>query len=171
MKPSEEFLDIVNDNDVVLGKKTRTEIYATGLKNYRVVNAFIKNAEGKLWIPRRGPNKRIFPLSLDFSMGGHVDSGESYEQAFKREVAEELNLDMNTIEYRELGKLSPHESGVSSFMTVYEITYDGPINYNKNDFVEAYWLTPQELRGRIYDGEKVKSDLPILIEAYYPATK
>ncbi len=171
MNPSEEFLDLVDDNDNVIAKKTRTEIYRTGLKNYRVVNAFIKNSEGKLWIPRRGPNKRIFPLSLDFSMGGHVDSGEGYEQAFKREVAEELNLDMDTLEYRELGKLSPRINRVSSFMMVYEVAYSEAVNYNKNDFVEAYWLTPQELRERIHDGEKVKSDLPVLIEVFYPATK
>lgn len=74
---------------------------AKGLSNFRVVNAFLVNPEGKLWIPKRTSDKRIFPDCLDVSMGGHVESGESYEQALERELAEELNIrwPMQTVSY------------------------------------------------------------------------
>lgn len=57
---SEEILDLVNENDEVIGSKSRSDIYAEGLKNFRVVNAFVINSKGKLWIPRRAANKRLF---------------------------------------------------------------------------------------------------------------
>jgi isopentenyldiphosphate isomerase len=89
---TDEYLDLVNEKDEVVGKKLRSEVYAEGLSNFRVVNVFLRNFEGKLWIPRRTANKRIFPLCLDVSMGGHVESGESYEVAFKRELSEESHF-------------------------------------------------------------------------------
>ena len=77
------------------------------------------------------------------SMGGHVSSGETYLQAFKRELKEELNIDASSVKYKILGHLTPKNSGVSAFMTVYEVEAER-VNYNKNDFVEYFWLTPQQ---------------------------
>lgn len=51
------------------------------LSNYRVVNVFVINSSGKIWIPRRHSNKAHFPLAFDMSIGGHVESGETYEAA------------------------------------------------------------------------------------------
>lgn len=47
------------------------------------------NSQGQFWIPRRTFDKKIFPGGLDFSVGGHVKSGESDETAFRREAVEE----------------------------------------------------------------------------------
>lgn len=165
----DEFLDLVDENDRVIGRKLRSEVYAEKLSNFRVVNAFIVNSEGKLWIPRRAPTKHLYPLGLDMSMGGHVESGEEYEEAFKRETREELNIDLNSekILYRLLGHLTPDQNGLSAFMNVYEIQMDEAPSYNTDDFVEYFWLTPEELLGMIEKGEKAKSDLPIVVRNFY----
>lgn len=164
---SEEILDLVNENDEVIGSKSRSDIYAEGLKNFRVVNAFVINSKGKLWIPRRAANKRLFPLGLDMSMGGHVESGESYETAFKRELKEELNLNAETIPYSLVGHLSPNKDGVSAFMNVYEIKSDTAPDYNKEDYIEYFWLTPKELLDKLGQGDKSKEDLPKLVKKFY----
>jgi len=163
----EEILDLVDENDKVIGSKPRSEIYAEGLNNFRVVNAFVINSEGKIWIPRRTVNKRIFPLGLDMSMGGHVDTGESYETAFKRELAEELNLNVEITPYSLLGHLNPNKDGVSAFMNVYEIKSDIVPDYNKEDYIEYFWLTPKELLDKLAQGDKPKEDLPKLIKKFY----
>lgn len=67
--PIDEYLNLVDENDNVIGKKKRSEVYAEHLSNFRVVNVFVVNLKGEIWIPRRGPNKRIFPLCLDMNMG------------------------------------------------------------------------------------------------------
>lgn len=163
----DEYLDLVDENDKITGRKLRSEVYAESLSNFRVVNVFLKNEEGKLWIPRRTATKRIFPLCLDVSMGGHVESGETYDQAFKRELAEELNLNADEIEWKIIGKLSPHEHGVSAFMTVYEIETRETPNFNPEDFVEDFWMTPAEIFQSIEKGEKTKGDLPKLVKIFY----
>ena len=163
----DEYLDLVDENDKIIDKKKRSEVYAGNLSNFRVVNAFVINSKGEIWIPRRAANKRIFPLCLDMSMGGHVESGESYEDTLKRETEEELNIDTDKIPVRFLGQLTPQKDGVSAYMKVYEIKMDEPPDYNKNDFVEYFWLTPKALFERIIQGDKTKSDLPKLVKIFY----
>lgn len=163
----DEYLDLVDEQDNVIGKKKRSEIYAEKLTNFHVVNVFIVNSKKEIWIPRRSANKRIFPLCLDMSMGGHVESGETYEDALKRELKEELNLNLNDIEYKFLGHLTPLKDIVSAFMNVYQIKMDETPNYNKNDFIEYFWLTPQMFFERLKNGDKSKDDLPKLIQIFY----
>ena len=134
----DEYLDLVNPRDEIIGKKLRSEMYSEGLSNFRVVNAFLVNPKGQIWIPRRSPNKRLFPLGFDMSMGGHVESGEQYEQAFKRELAEELNIDVDEVSWRLLGYLTPQVDYVSAFMKVYEISADVTPQLNKYEFIESF---------------------------------
>lgn len=163
----EEILDLVNENDEVIGNMPRNEVHAQKLHNYRVINCFIKNSEGKLWIPRRQAHKRLFPLALDVSCGGHVSSGETYEEAFAKEMSEELNIDISKTSYKEIGICNPHNDGVSAFMRVYEIESDEAPNYNPEDFTEYYWLTPQEIMDRLSSGDISKDDLPRLLKKFY----
>ncbi|MEK7193387.1 MAG: NUDIX hydrolase [Patescibacteria group bacterium] len=163
----DEYLDLVDENDNIVGKKRRSEIYAEHLTNFRVVNVFIMNSKGEIWIPRRTANKRIFPLCLDMSMGGHVESGETYEDALGREAQEELNIDISRVSPRFLGHLTPHKDGVSAYMKVYEIKMDAAPDYNKNDFAEYFWFTPRTVLEHIEQGDQAKEDLPKLIKIFY----
>lgn len=163
----DEFLDLVDANDNVVGKKKRSEIYSEHLSNFRVINAFLVNSVGKLWIPRRTSGKRVFPLCLDMSLGGHVESGETYEDAFKRELDEELNLKVENINFRELGKLTPKKHNVSAFMKVYEIKSDVTPDFNKDDFTEYFWFSPKELFRKLDNGDECKDDLPKLVKIFY----
>ncbi|MBD2255162.1 NUDIX hydrolase [Nostoc parmelioides] len=162
-----EILDIVDESDCVIGQKRRSEIYSQGLCNFRVVNSFVVNSLGKLWIPRRSAQKRIFPLCLDVSMGGHVESGETYEDALQRELEEELNLDLNMVNTQLLGYLTPYKYQVSAFMKVYEIRLDYEPDYNQNDFIESFWLYPSDLIEWLNKGEPAKSDLIKLVQMFY----
>jgi isopentenyldiphosphate isomerase len=163
----EEVLDLVDDNDQVIGRLSRREIYAQGLRNSRVVHAFIKNSEGKLWIPRRVATKKLYPAALDFSVAGHVESGETYEEALFKESREEVNIDLNIIPYVEIAYLYPTKHKVGLFQKVYEIKLDTPPNYNPDDFSGYEWLSPEEVVSRAEAGEDMKSDIPRVIKICY----
>lgn len=164
---NDEFLDIVNENDEVIGKQLRSEAYSQNRSNFRVVNGFLENDQGQLWIPRRAATKRIFPLALDISMGGHVEHEEEYDSAFFRETLEELNLDPRIVGYDVIGKCTPHQHRVSAFMKVYRVKTNETPEYNKKDFIESFWISPKELLEKIDKGEKAKDDLPKLVKIFY----
>lgn len=163
----DELLDLVDDNDNVIGTQWRLNAHANNLHNFRVINAFIVNEEGKLWIPRRSSTKRMYPNGLDMSVGGHVEAGEGYEATFRRETKEEINIDIDTVPWKDLGPLSPYKDDVNAFMHVYEIRQNNAPDYNPDDFTEYFWLTPKELIERIDAGEYAKSDLPKLVKHFY----
>lgn len=164
---SDELLDLVDEHDQIIGNQTRSAVYAEGANNFRVVNAFLINSTGKLWIPRRHASKRVFPLCLDTSMGGHVSSGETYKETFAREMLEELRIDISKTAYQFLGALNPHQHGTSAFMRVYAIYTDTVPDYNPDDFIEYFWLSPSEVFDKLATGDRSKSDLPRIIRALF----
>ncbi|MBT3071749.1 NUDIX domain-containing protein [Rhodomicrobium sp. Az07] len=166
---TDEFLDLVDENDIVVASRPRSEIYAENLHNFRVINAFLVNGKGEIWTPRRTAHKRIFPLALDMSVGGHVESGETYDEAFARETLEELRIDIAKVPWRLLAYLSPAPGGVRprQFMKVYEISGDETPDYNRDDFIESFWLRPREILNRIEAGEAAKGDLSALVTRFY----
>ncbi len=164
---SEEILDLVNERDEVIGSMSRREIYEKGLRNFRVVHAFLVNSEGKIWIPRRTAYKKICPNGLDYSVAGHVESGESYDSAFRRETQEEIGIDLDTVEWQRLGSFTQAD-GTQFFETVYEIRSDETPDYNSKDFAEAQWYTRKELQELLSQGGPIKMDLEFTIKRFYP---
>lgn len=163
----EEWIDLVDDSDQVIERRLRSDIYQIGKPNFRVVNGFLVNSQGELWIPRRSSNKALFPLCLDVSVGGHVSSGETYDQAFERELAEELRLKLSEQVFRLIGYLTPIQHGVSAFMCVYEIQTNATPDYNREDFISAAWLKPHELITILQSETRIKGDLPKLAQQFY----
>lgn len=166
MSEQDEWLDLVNENDAVTGRMRRSEIYAERRTNFRVVNAFVVNSRGELWIPCRAAHKRLFPSALDVSVGGHVESGEDYDTAFARETMEEIRIDIASARWGRLVKLTPHAHPVSAFMTLYAIHANETPDYNRDDFAEAFWFSPEELQRRIATGAPCKGDLPELVRQF-----
>lgn len=81
-----EVVDIVDNEDRVVGTATRGEAHATGLI-HRLSAIFLFGHGGRLCVQvRRGSGL------LDASVGGHVASGETYREAAQRELGEELGL-------------------------------------------------------------------------------
>ncbi|OGG53182.1 NUDIX hydrolase [Candidatus Kaiserbacteria bacterium RIFCSPHIGHO2_02_FULL_55_25] len=161
----DEYLDLVDENDSVIGRKLRSEVHAEKLRNYRAINLFIVNSKGELWIPKRTAHKRLYPLGLDFSCAGHVQSGDTYEQTLKKEVREELNIDIDKTQVRYLGKLTPVEG--SCFAENYEIRMDTAPAYNSDDFINYEWVAPAVLIKRLDAGEYAKSSLVKAVRKFY----
>ena len=160
-----ELLDLVDENDHVIGRKRRGEVHAEKLHNYRAINLFIVNSRGELWIPKRTAHKQLYPLGLDFSCAGHVASGETYEQTLAREVQEELHIDISKHTLTYLGKLTPPEG--SCFAKNWELRLDETPSYNPDDFISSEWVKPEDLVKRLDAGEYAKSSLVKAVRKFY----
>lgn len=156
----DEILDLVDEDDHVIGKIARGDFkYAATTKGYiRVTDCFIVNSEGLLWIPRRTADKRLAPNGLDFSVGEHVSSGETYEQAMVRGFQEELNLDPDPrlLKLSHMARPSPE---MRLFQAVYTYRSDETPNYNPADFTGFAWLHPEEVIAQVAAGDRAKQNL------------
>lgn len=65
-----EYLDLVDEDDNVIGKEDRNIIYEKELRNFRVINIIIMNSDNKIIVPKRSGNRRIFPNCYDFLLVG-----------------------------------------------------------------------------------------------------
>ena len=89
-----EYMDVVDDNDTVVGKTTQEEIYAKKL-THRIVHVFVIHPDtNAVYFQKRAETKSFLPGYYCTSAGGHVKAGESYGHAAKRELHEELGLDV-----------------------------------------------------------------------------
>ena len=79
-----EFLDVVNENDEVVGKASKKEIYEKSL-THRIVHVFVFNDKGEMVLQVRSKDSPFCPLYWDTAASGHVQSGESYEEAAFKE--------------------------------------------------------------------------------------
>lgn len=159
----DELLDQVSCDDIVIGTEKKSVFYEQNLSYFRVINGFICNEKKELWIPRRHPTKKLFPLHMDASVGGHVQSGETYDAAFARETEEELGLTIAHCDYKKIAYLTPIMHKTSAFMWVYLMYTNSVPAFNTNDFVSFDWLTVDDFFKKLAAGDKAKSDLvPIL---------
>ena len=80
------------------------------------------NSAGEIYIQHRAKTKRLWPDRKTISASGHVDPGESFEQAAVREVREELGIELSESDLRLLGWFT----GLAHCGPVYEGRSDLP---------------------------------------------
>ncbi len=88
---SEEIFDVVDEDDHVVGQATRKEVHKQKLL-HRVSNVFVFNSKGEMLVQKRSLSKDEYPGRFTSSVSGHLDAGETYEQAALREMYEEVGL-------------------------------------------------------------------------------
>jgi isopentenyldiphosphate isomerase len=124
----EEWFPLVNEEGETIGKATRKECHNGSKQLHPVVHLHIFNEAGDLYLQKRPMTKDIQPGKWDTAVGGHVDYGETTEEALRREVREELGITDFTPEFitRYVFESSIEKELVNTFRTTYigEITPD-----------------------------------------------
>ena len=131
---SEEYFDVVNEQDAVTGRLPRREVHRLNLR-HRAVHVLLFNARGELFLQQRSLTKDNWPGVWDSSSSGHLDSGEDYDACALREVGEELGVTLPAPPVRILRLEATPETGWE-FCWVYRAPHEGP-----------FVLQPSEVRG------------------------
>ncbi|APE20656.1 MULTISPECIES: NUDIX hydrolase [Streptomyces] len=151
MSAAEEILDVVDEQDRVVGQAPRGEVYARGLI-HRCVFVRVRDAEGRFFVHRRTPTKLVFPSMYDMFVGGVVGAGESYDEAALREAEEELGV-RGLPRPEHLFTFLYDSAGVAGkwWSAVYEVRCDLPVNPQAEEVAWHAFLTEEELAGRLGD--------------------
>jgi isopentenyl-diphosphate delta-isomerase len=145
----DELLDLVNEDDEIIGEVWKSEAHRDPSKIHREVAIAVFNNRGEVLIQRRSMDKTNNPGSWKITAAGHVDKGENPKKAIERELVEELGIKVNVkyltkrFEKRE-GKPGYSES---RFVYVYYATVKGraEIRLDKNEVMDARWIKPSKL--------------------------
>jgi len=140
---------LVDEADNEIGVVSREKAHREGLL-HRISVVYLTRKNGQILIQERMTG------SLDHSSAGHVDVGENYLQAAKRELKEELGVECNLIE---LGKIISDEiepeadqNRIRHIFKVFECQTE-PGNLSKEEVKSVFWADPKA----IY--EEMKNDV------------
>lgn len=110
-------------------------------KQSLTVRALIVNENGEIFVARRAMTKRFFPGMLELP-GGYVEFGETYPEAIRRELREELQTDTEVLQLHMV-----HTSVVEDnhFGEVYYIIPANSLTatpiISEDNHTEILWLT------------------------------
>ena len=147
MSVSHELLDVVDENDNVITVKTRGEIHARGLM-HRAVHILVFNSDGELFLQKRSLSKDEQPGKWDSSAAGHLDSGEDYDDCARREIAEELGIQVDQ-SLEQLFKLPASLLTGNEHCMVYRYSHDGPMVLAPEEIDDGQWISPAAMDQRV----------------------
>lgn len=89
---ADELLPLVDEAGRVIGRATRGVCHGPTRPLHPVVHLHVFDPAGGLYLQKRPDWKDIQPGRWDTAVGGHVDWGETIDEALRREVREEIGL-------------------------------------------------------------------------------
>lgn len=143
-----ELLDIVDENNVLTGEaKDRKTMHKQGLW-HRHVSCWIMNKKGELLFQKRAACKERNANRWS-KTGGHVDSGETVEQAVIREVEEEIGIHLNKKDLLLIEVFKSKENDNKYFTYEYYVVVDYKIEdytLQLEELSEVKYYTIEELQ-------------------------
>jgi len=146
-EPKEEHFDVVNERDEVTGRATRREVHARGLW-HRAIHVLVFDREGRLFLQKRSMSKDTAPGLWDSSCSGHLDAGEDYDEAARRELLEEIGVKLGAPPSRWYRISACAQTGWE-FVWVYRMQFDGPFLLNPSEIERGEWFDTNALTERL----------------------
>lgn len=122
----DELFDVVDENDHVVRQATRREVHDNDLI-HRAVHVLVFNKNYDCLLQKRSMLKDRHPGVWDSSAAGHLDAGEEYDSAARRELSEELGI--NDAKLIHVGNLLPSEQTGFEHVAIYAALQDGRISF------------------------------------------
>jgi isopentenyldiphosphate isomerase len=93
MSLPEELFPVVDDDGNEISLAPRSVCHdGKSMLLHPVVHLHLLNPNGDLFLQKRAMTKDLLPGMWDTSVGGHMSSSETAEEALRREAEEELGL-------------------------------------------------------------------------------
>ncbi len=142
-----EWFPLVNETGETIGKATRQECHSGSKQLHPVIHLHIFNDNGDLYLQKRSMAKDIQPGKWDTAVGGHIDYGETVEEALHREVREELGITEFTPEF-----ITSYvfESAIEKeLVNTFRTTYNGIITPDKEELDGGRFWPLEEIKANL----------------------
>jgi len=147
---SEELFDVVDRHDQVLAQAPRREVHARNLL-HRAVHVLVHNGRGELFLQLRSLQKDSFPGCWDSSCSGHLDAGEDYPTAARRELGEEIGWE-GSQPLRHVVKLPASPQTGYEFIEIFLLgPIEGPFLLHPEEISEGRWIIPVALDAELQE--------------------
>jgi isopentenyldiphosphate isomerase len=140
-RPGDELVDVVDAHDRVVATVPRRQVRAERLR-HRAVFVVVNSSAGELLVHRRSDAKDLWPGRWDVCVGGVVGAGEGWDDAARRELAEEVGIDARP----ELVRAGAYvDDDVDLVARCYRVVHDGAISFADGEVAAARWVTASQL--------------------------
>lgn len=154
-----EYINIVDkDNNLTPIIKEKKQAHTDG-EFHRTVHIWVINDKGEILLERRSPNKSNHPNQWDMSAAGHIEAGEKILDAAKRELKEELGIEVENKDFKFLGIQKRNIPTNKEFQYIYVINTttkieeyifeDGEVSevkyVSKRDFLKLMLENPKDV--------------------------
>jgi isopentenyldiphosphate isomerase len=132
------------------------------------VHVLVHDAEGRFFLQKRSAAKDTFPGCWDSSCSGHLDAGEDYTTAARRELGEELGWHDASLPLRQVAKLVPGPETGHEFIEVFLLgPVAGPFTLHPGEISAGRWIEPKALRAELREApERFAGAMRLLWEGY-----
>jgi isopentenyldiphosphate isomerase len=161
---------VVNENDEEIGSMPMSEAHRNGTP-HRIAITYVENTAGQFLVQIRMNGV------LDHSSAGHVDPGESYIDAAKRELEEELGI--TDVELRKIGHgvcrdERSEDGGIGTHVFDVFTCVAEPRQLQEDEVKGVHWADAREVlndmgsgrSGATYAGA-FRVSLPIYVESHF----
>ena len=160
-----EIFEIVDENDNIIGKAPRSECHGNPDLIHRTAHVIVLDDKERVLLQKRSMNKDIQPGKWDTAVGGHLDIGENYEQAGRREMNEEIGIP-SCKELTFLFDMRIRNKIESENVKVFSILYTGPFKIQEEEVDKIKFWTKNELMSMI-GKDFLTPNCEIEIEKYF----
>ena len=94
-----EYILTVDENDNIIGKEEKVKCHLGNGILHRAITLMVFNDKNELLITKRSQEKMLWPGIWDGSISSHPNEGETYEDAGRRRLPQELGVKSDNIKF------------------------------------------------------------------------
>ena len=147
----DEWFEVVDEQDRVCGRALRSECHGRPELVHRTAHVVVVSPDGQVLLQKRSLRKDIQPGRWDTAVGGHLAVGESYLEAARREMAEEVGLPLSQ-PLEHLFDSRIRNAVESENVRVFRTVSTGPFGVEPGDIDEIRFWSESELRAGMGTG-------------------
>ncbi len=148
----EEYFDVVDENNQVIGRATRSQCHHNPDLIHRDVHILVFNSKGELFLKKRSRNKDLYSGMWESSACGHLDCGETYADAAGRELNEELGI--KDVPLERIGQYKNFTAVEKQITELFICHYEGRIKLNTDEATEGKFFSLSEVISGIELGQR-----------------